>query len=59
MQQPLISVKQAARQFSVSLSFIYRNIQQGLPSYRVGSDIRLDEAECRAHFRQKAKKKKS
>jgi excisionase family DNA binding protein len=57
MQQPLISVKQASRQFTVSLSFIYRHIKQGLPSYRVGSDIRLDEAECRAYFRQNVKRK--
>lgn len=58
MQPPLISVKQAAQQFGVSLSFIYRHVKQGsLPSYRLGADIRLDEAECRAHFRQSVKKK--
>lgn len=57
MQQPLITSKQAAKQFGVSLSFIYRRIKLGLlPSYRLGADIRLDEAECRAHFRQSVKK---
>lgn len=58
MAQPVLSkVKNAARRLNVAPVTLYRKIRQGtLPHFKVGTEIRLDEAECRAHFRQKVKK---
>ena len=58
MKQPVLSkVKNMARRLDVAPITLYRKIREGtLPHIRVGTEIRLDEAECIAHFRQKVKK---
>jgi excisionase family DNA binding protein len=48
----LITVAQAAKQFGMSKDFFYTRIQRNtVPHYRVGSDVRFDEAELREFFK--------
>lgn len=57
MRKPLLKVKDAARLLNVAPITLYRQIRQGkLPCLKIGTEFRLDEAECRAHFRQSVKK---
>lgn len=51
--QPLLSVRDAAKQFGVSMNFMYRHAKK-LPMYRVGIKLKFAEEELRLYFKQKA-----
>lgn len=52
MNHPLLTIKAAARLLGVSTTFLYKRIKDGtLPHFRLGTEIRLDEAELCTYFR--------
>lgn len=51
---PHLRIADVARQYGISERTVYRLLDAGLPSYRVGAQHRFDEQEVRDYFRSKA-----
>jgi excisionase family DNA binding protein len=50
-EELLLSAKEAAQRFGVSLNFLYRHAKE-LPHYRVGIQLKFSEQELRQYFKQ-------
>jgi excisionase family DNA binding protein len=48
---PDLGIADVARMFGVSVRTVYRLLDEGMPSYRVGTQHRFDEQEIREHLR--------